>query len=193
MVPDVDGRTEPLTGQRLEALAPLADRVSPMLYHNILLRRPAWVGRRIAEVVRVAGRKTLLVVQADSNREPSLAADWGPPMSVADWQATLAAIEASADRLGFVVFPGTSLLDDGREMRSGVCSDDDEIDRGKDMPDTLLRAEAISKSFGPVVALQDASLELAAGEVTGLVGDNGAGKSTLVKIISGVLRPTPAR
>jgi simple sugar transport system ATP-binding protein len=53
----------------------------------------------------------------------------------------------------------------------------------------LLRVEAVSKSFGAVVALQDVSMALASGEVTGLVGDNGAGKSTLVKIISGVLRP----
>jgi simple sugar transport system ATP-binding protein len=53
----------------------------------------------------------------------------------------------------------------------------------------LLRVEAVSKSFGAVVALQDVSMVLASGEVTGLVGDNGAGKSTLVKIISGVLRP----
>jgi ABC-type sugar transport system ATPase subunit len=53
----------------------------------------------------------------------------------------------------------------------------------------LLRVEAVGKSFGAVVALQDVSMALASGEVTGLVGDNGAGKSTLVKIISGVLRP----
>jgi simple sugar transport system ATP-binding protein len=53
----------------------------------------------------------------------------------------------------------------------------------------LLRVEAVSKSFGAVVALQDVSMALASGEVTGLVGDNGAGKSTLVKIISGMLRP----
>ena len=53
----------------------------------------------------------------------------------------------------------------------------------------MLRVEAVSKSFGAVVALQDVSMALASGEVTGLVGDNGAGKSTLVKIISGVLRP----
>jgi len=57
------------------------------------------------------------------------------------------------------------------------------------MPDAVLRAEAVNKSFGAVVALHDVSMALASGEITGLVGDNGAGKSTLVKIISGVLRP----
>jgi ABC-type sugar transport system ATPase subunit len=57
------------------------------------------------------------------------------------------------------------------------------------MPDALLRVERISKSFGAVVALQDASLHIPTGEITGLVGDNGAGKSTLIKIISGVLTP----
>ena len=57
------------------------------------------------------------------------------------------------------------------------------------VPDALLRVERISKSFGAVVALQDVTLHLPAGEITGLVGDNGAGKSTLIKIISGVLTP----
>jgi ABC-type sugar transport system ATPase subunit len=57
------------------------------------------------------------------------------------------------------------------------------------MPDGLLRAERISKRFGAVVALQEATLHLPTGEITGLVGDNGAGKSTLIKIISGVLTP----
>jgi len=57
------------------------------------------------------------------------------------------------------------------------------------MADALLRADAVSKSFGAVVALNDVSMDVAAGEITGLVGDNGAGKSTLIKLISGVLRP----
>ena len=57
------------------------------------------------------------------------------------------------------------------------------------MPDGLLRVERISKSFGAVVALQDATLHIPRSEITGLVGDNGAGKSTLIKIISGVLTP----
>jgi ABC-type sugar transport system ATPase subunit len=63
------------------------------------------------------------------------------------------------------------------------------VDRSVNIPDALLRAERISRSFGAVVALQDASLHLPTGEITGLVGDNGAGKSTLVKIVSGVLTP----
>ena len=56
-------------------------------------------------------------------------------------------------------------------------------------PVALFRVQLVSKSFGAVVALQDASLHLPTGEITGLVGDNGAGKSTLIKIISGVLAP----
>jgi len=63
------------------------------------------------------------------------------------------------------------------------------VDRSANIPDALLRAERISRSFRAVVALQDASLHLPTGEITGLVGDNGAGKSTLVKIVSGVLTP----
>jgi simple sugar transport system ATP-binding protein len=53
----------------------------------------------------------------------------------------------------------------------------------------VLRAEHISKRFGPVTALTDVNLRLAPGEVLGLLGDNGAGKSTLIKIICGFQQP----
>jgi ribose transport system ATP-binding protein len=47
----------------------------------------------------------------------------------------------------------------------------------------------ISRSFGGVRALVDASFSADFGEVHALVGENGAGKSTMIKILSGVLRP----
>ena len=53
----------------------------------------------------------------------------------------------------------------------------------------LLDATGIAKRFGAVVALRDASLQVAAGQVVALMGANGAGKSTFVKILTGALRP----
>lgn len=47
----------------------------------------------------------------------------------------------------------------------------------------------IRKSFGSIDALRGVDLELAPGEVLGLVGDNAAGKSTLTKILAGALVP----
>jgi ABC-type sugar transport system ATPase subunit len=56
-----------------------------------------------------------------------------------------------------------------------------------------LRAEGLTKLYGGVVALQDASLRARGGEIRGLVGANGAGKSTLVKILTGVVAPSEGR
>ena len=50
----------------------------------------------------------------------------------------------------------------------------------------ILTATELSKSFGPIVALNGVSLSLRAGEVRALCGENGAGKSTLVKLLMGV-------
>src|SRR5919202_782073 len=50
----------------------------------------------------------------------------------------------------------------------------------------VLALEGVSKSFGPVNALDGVDFSVRRGEVVALVGDNGAGKSTLVKGIAGI-------
>jgi ABC-type sugar transport system ATPase subunit len=54
----------------------------------------------------------------------------------------------------------------------------------------LVRLDRVRKEFGAVVALEQVSLDVNAGEIVALVGDNGAGKSTLIKMIAGVHQPT---
>jgi ribose transport system ATP-binding protein len=52
-----------------------------------------------------------------------------------------------------------------------------------------LEMTTVSKSFGAVQVLKNASLVCYPGEVHALVGENGAGKSTLIKLASGMLKP----
>lgn len=54
----------------------------------------------------------------------------------------------------------------------------------------LLEVKHVSKYFGNVIALNDVSMQLYAGEVMCLLGDNGAGKSTLIKTLAGVHLPS---
>jgi len=52
--------------------------------------------------------------------------------------------------------------------------------------DALLTVEKITKKFGDLVAIEEASLAIAKGEIHALVGENGAGKSTLMNILYGI-------
>ncbi|MGO8102231.1 ABC transporter ATP-binding protein [Rhizobium leguminosarum] len=58
---------------------------------------------------------------------------------------------------------------------------------------TLLTIENISKRYGPVQALKDISLDVAAGSRTAVVGPSGSGKTTLLRIIAGFEQPDVGR
>ena len=58
---------------------------------------------------------------------------------------------------------------------------------------SLLRLESISRHFGSLVALEDVSLEMQAGELRAVIGPNGAGKTTLFNMVSGFFPPTRGR
>ncbi|HEY2935874.1 MAG TPA: ABC transporter ATP-binding protein [Gaiellaceae bacterium] len=53
----------------------------------------------------------------------------------------------------------------------------------------LLSVQNVTKRFGGIVAVDDVSLEVAAGEIVGLIGPNGAGKTTLFNLVTGIYRP----
>jgi len=56
--------------------------------------------------------------------------------------------------------------------------------------ETPLVVENLRKTFGGIVAVDDASFAIEAGSLTGLIGPNGAGKSTTFNCIAGALNPT---
>ena len=57
----------------------------------------------------------------------------------------------------------------------------------------LLKIDGVYKNFGGVQAVHDLSLELAEGELLGLIGPNGSGKTTAVNLITGFVRPSQGK
>jgi ABC-2 type transport system ATP-binding protein len=55
--------------------------------------------------------------------------------------------------------------------------------------DPVLVAAGLVKTYGQCRALDEFTLQVAAGEIAGLVGPNGAGKTTFVEVVTGLIRP----
>ena len=56
--------------------------------------------------------------------------------------------------------------------------------------DFVVRTEALTKTFGALIAVDHLDLEIRRGEVFGYLGPNGAGKTTTLRLLLGLLRPT---
>ena len=58
---------------------------------------------------------------------------------------------------------------------------------------SLLTIEDLVVRFGETTAVAGVSLEVAPGEIVGLIGANGAGKTTILRVALGIERPTSGR
>ena len=57
----------------------------------------------------------------------------------------------------------------------------------------MITVESVTKTYGSLVAVDDVSFKITAGEIVGFVGPNGAGKSTMLKALLGFVKPTTGR
>ena len=57
----------------------------------------------------------------------------------------------------------------------------------------VIKAEGLTKKFGRLVAVDQVSLDIEAGEIFGFLGPNGSGKSTVIRMLCGLLQPTAGR
>jgi ABC-type branched-subunit amino acid transport system ATPase component/ABC-type branched-subunit amino acid transport system permease subunit len=169
-----------------------------------LVDRVAWtIGRALSPLrdasLRLRGRRNVLP-DAKSSLEVIDSTDG--PLDIAGLAHELSASAGQPQRLGLRV---EHFAEQGQEADTGTeesrfdrlvraASSGDRIagKRGEDgrrFP-ILLSAEHITVRFGGLIAVNDASLQVGAGEVVGLIGPNGAGKTTLFNSILGLNNPT---
>jgi branched-chain amino acid transport system ATP-binding protein len=108
--------------------------------------------------------------------------------------------------VGFVIFSPSGLVGIGEQIRrrwrpaakEAAAMSKRKIYDGLMLPEflrpqaasgTVLQVDAVSRQFGGIRAVSDASLTVVAGEIHALIGPNGAGKTTLFNLVSGLFPP----
>jgi len=61
------------------------------------------------------------------------------------------------------------------------------------MPESIIHAEHLCRSFGTIKAVDDLSMDVPAGIIFGFLGPNGAGKTTTIHLLLGLLEPTQGK
>jgi len=61
------------------------------------------------------------------------------------------------------------------------------------MSEVMIRADGLTKYYGPLAAVADASFAIERGQVVAFLGPNGAGKSTTMKMLTGFIAPSRGR
>ncbi|XGV99476.1 MAG: ABC transporter ATP-binding protein [Leptolyngbya sp. BL-A-14] len=79
------------------------------------------------------------------------------------------------------------------EDLADILADVEPIDRPAKLQLPLLAASGLIKSFGGLIAVDQVSIEVAKGSITGLIGPNGAGKTTLFNLLSNFIHPDQGR
>src|SRR5215470_16043814 len=83
---------------------------------------------------------------------------------------------------------GLRIESQSNQIAVAMSSNPQSAIRNPQSQEPLLLCERVSKWYGPVIGVNQVTLELRPG-ITGLVGANGAGKTTLMKLATGQLRP----
>lgn len=61
------------------------------------------------------------------------------------------------------------------------------------MPETIIRTDNLTRTFGDFTAVDHISFEVKRGEIFGFLGANGAGKTTAIRMLTGLLIPTSGK
>jgi len=103
-----------IAGQRLSDLSSLVDLIAPMTYHAIQHQSAQWVQKIVQQTAEATPGQVLPVLQVSTTEAAAANADWGPPVSVKEWEEVVRQSQSVSETCGLVAFTGTALFYDGR-------------------------------------------------------------------------------